>query len=330
MSDFDKVYPTQKTICYTTTSVFVYYIIAIAVLGGSWKHINSRLKLFSVIVILIGFIIFCIVQNICYIDILVDYTKCQWYTRSTTILADIQHLAFDLYQMKKVLPLLGSALQRPKPLYAISWFFFVVRIAFYIVKSALQTVFLVPPIGGFTTPGIGICANSIQQNALVAVRLGSFAFEVVLFVELLYILRIFRIDSRPSVNDSSRLLNSTFVEQLLSAELYIFAVYFILEATFLILLLVPNGTFQYGIIGTLFNAVLPTIIMANAICGVWYSNPSIGSTGGQHIRLVISSQILRSNAQQAVLSSVGEDVRTPPLNIDIEMFKPKAEFQYST
>ena len=329
MSDFNKVYPILKTICYTTSSVFLYYLAAIAVLACCWRQINARLKVFATIVLLIGFLNFALVQIICYIDFLVDYGRCQWYTRLTTILGDLQHLAFDLYQMRKILPLLGSILKNPKPIFGVSWFFFAVRIAFYVLRSCVQKITISPPLGGFTAPGIGICGNTIDQFALLSIRLGSFAFEIVLFVELVYILLTLRKDSRISIEDSSRLSTASSIERLLNVELFIFVIYFFMDATFLIVLIIPNGVLQYGIISTLFNAVLPTIIVANILCGMWYVKQHMKNS--QYPQSLESERFLRSNAQQPVSSSAtDQNSGNLGLNIEIDMFKTKKEFQYST
>lgn len=332
MSDWDKlVYPDLKNICFIASSVFIYYFIAIVVLILCWGYANKRLIIFSTVVLAIGFANFGIVQIICYVDYIVDFNRCAVYTRLTTIFGDIQHLTFDLYQMKKILPLLGSVVKKSKPLLILSWAFFAIRIVVFIIKNAMQTVFVAPPIGGFKQPGLGICGNTIKPIALIAIRLGSFSFEFLLFIELLYIIYRLKLDSR-SEDEYSRNSAAASIENMLDVELFIFAIYFAADLLILIMLLVPNSGYQYGIFGTIYNAILPTIVMANVICSRFFITRYKLSIGSYPQTQHEWNNYFRSIHQQnQTNSAVRPSSGSPNLSINLEMFKsrPRKEFQYS-
>ena len=327
MQDWNSViYPQQKVICYITSSVFLYYVLAIIILVICWPFINKRLVGFSIAVLLLGFLNFSFVQIICYVDYLVDFSRCTVYTRLTTILADLQHLVFDIYQMRKILPLLGSVVRNSYPLAILSWAFFIVRIGAFCAKSILQTVFVAPPVGGFIEVGKGICGNTINSVALVLIRVSSFSFEFLLFGELLYIIYRLKTDSR--ADDESRASAATSIERMLDCELFIFAIYFLMDLLFLVMLIVPNSGFQYGIFGTIYNAILPTVIIANSLCSkflIQRYNTSIESypqSQNEWQGYFRSKHLLQRN-------SLTNPSPNPALNLNIDMFKPKKEFEYS-
>ena len=264
--------PDRKTICYFASGVYLYHIFASLLMVAFWKFVNKRVIMYSSIVLLVGVIQYSFAQVLCYIDYLVEISKCLIYSRFVTILGDLQHLTFDIYQMKKILPLLGPMLKNPQPLKFLSWFLFIVRLGCSIAKNWVQITLITPPVGGFTEVGIGLCATFNTPSVLVAVRVGSFLFEMLLFAELVFIMYRLRTDAlhnvEPPSSRDSRVSATASIGKLLDAELLLFIVYFIMDVIFLFILIAQNVG-QVIPFATIYNAVLPTIIIANILCSRW-------------------------------------------------------------
>ena len=263
------VYPQRKTVCYVASGVYIYYLFALGILVIFWRYVNSRTKMFTTIVLIFGSTQYSFVQILCYVDYLVTIDRCHIYTRFITILADLTDLTFDIYQIRRILPLLGSTLQNPTPWTILSYFLYLVRMGCFIAKNIIQTTVLNAPVGGFRDPNIGICANFIDSSILVAIRCGSFAFQFVLFGELMYIIYRLRTDSRNVLEQSNaRITANQSIGRLFDIELGLFVFYFSMDTFFLIVLLIPN-TGPYIPYGTVYNAVLPTFVIANVLSGRW-------------------------------------------------------------
>ena len=266
--DWYSLVPTpRRTVCYFSTAVFLYHTLAIIIMLICWKYVNKRIILYSSIVLFFGFSQYAVAQILCYVDYIVDFMKCTSYARSITILGDVQHLAFDIYQMRKIIPLIGSMVENPLPLAIISWIFFVIRVGCAITKNVVQQIIIAPPEGGFTQPDFGLCTTFNNPQVLIAVRIGSFLFELVLFMELIYIMKRLRNGPNHQIEtDTSRTTHS--IGRFLDVELTLFVVYFIMDLVFLIILLLQNISMVIPF-ATMYQAVLPTIIIANVLCSRW-------------------------------------------------------------
>ena len=267
LSWYDLVPEQRKTVCYFASGVYIYHLIAMLTMIACWKYVNKRIIVYSSIVLVVGIFQYSGVQILCYIDYLVDFTKCNVYARLTTILGDVQHLSFDIYQMRKILPLIDSMVKNSIPLKITSWVFFGVRIGCAIAKNVVQLVMITPPIGGYTQEGIGLCATFNTPSVLVAVRVGSFSFELLLFGELIFIIYKLREQNLDS-NDSNISKTTRSIGRLLDVELILFVIYFVMDGIFLVILLIQNVG-QVIPFATIYNAVLPTIILANVLCNRW-------------------------------------------------------------
>ena len=258
------VYPQVKSICYISSSIFLFYLFSLIVLVVFWKYVQKRVLLVSTIILTFGFIAFGLLQNVCYIDFLVEIMRCQIYSRLITILGNSIHVVFDLYQIQKILPLVGTVFSRPKPLIIMSWNLLAIRLGCFIAECILQNPAIAPPVGGFRTPGYGICFNSVNRvdrELYIGIKVGSFLFELLLFGQLVFI--IYRLKK------SSDRRRSIPTERLLDIELYLFGFYFIMDPFFLIMFLVPNAGFTYSVSAILYNAVLPSIVVANIFAIRW-------------------------------------------------------------
>ena len=265
------IYPQQKSICYVMSSVFLLYLSSLILLILFWKYVQRRVLFVSSAILVFGFVAFGLLQIVCYIDYLVEIGRCQIYSRLVSIFYSFEHLTFDIYQMQRILPLVGTIFDNPKPFKVASWIFFLIRLGCFIAEIIVQNPMVAPPLGGFRTPGYGICFNSvnrISRELLISIKVGSFSFEVLLFAELVYIIYLSKVKNRRN----KIALNSTSLDavgRLLDFELVLFAVYFLLDAFFLIMFLVPNAGFVYAVSAVLYNAVLPIIVIANLLAIRW-------------------------------------------------------------
>ena len=269
--DWNKlVYPQQKSICFVMSSVFLYYSISLLLLVVFWKYAQKRVLVVSTLILVLGFSAFAMLQVICYIDFLVEIGRCQVYSRLITSMGNLEHFIFDLYQIQKILPLTGTVFKNPKPIAIVSWILLFIRLGCFIAETVLQNPAIAPPLGGFRTPGYGICFNSVNRvdrELLVGIKVGSYAFEFLLFAQLVLI--IYRLRRGPTGNMQNRKKPNTSINRLLDFELILFGIYFLLDAFFLVMFLVPNAGFVYAVSAIVYNAVLPTIIVGNILAIRW-------------------------------------------------------------
>ena len=330
------VYPQRRTVCFVGSGVCLYYLTALAILLLFWKHLNRNIKRFTTVVLIFGSLQYIILQIFCYVDFLMPLWKCRIYTRVITILSDLTDVTFDIYQLERILPLAGSTLRNPFPLKVLTWVLYIFRVGSFIAKNVIQEAILNPPLGRYRELGVGICASYNDPSLLVVFRCIAFLFPFCLFMQICYIIYRLAKDSRPVLERSSTRLNATkSIGRLLEIELGLFVFYFTMDIFFLTVLLLPNSG-PYIPYGTVYNAVLPTFVIANVFCGRWVAmrrrrverNGPQSTSPTQRGSASYSQPMLYSYEQEARPSSAINNRESPQLGIDSNMFESKSAYKF--